>query len=123
MAELGWATEQEVKKAKDTPIRTRLTRPPPQLGPHFLAWVRELAKDEAPDRIEKGRGVVVETTLDPSLQRMAENATREWLDELRHDQRGLRAAPLSAALVALDATTGAVLAEVSGDTAAGQPGL
>jgi membrane peptidoglycan carboxypeptidase len=67
--------------------------------------------------MKKSRGVVVETTLDPYLQALAERAVADRLDRLRRDHRRLRTAPLSAALVALDARTGEVLAYVGGDPA------
>jgi membrane peptidoglycan carboxypeptidase len=58
--------------------------------------------------------VVVETTLDAELQRRAERAVEAGVERLRRDDRRLRDGPLAAALVALDAETGAVLAYVGG---------
>lgn len=113
--ELGWADADAVARAKRQPVR--LSRRDPEGPParHFMAWLRDEAKDEAPSRMEKGRGVVVESTLDPLLQEQAETAVAEHLRSLRRQHRSLRNAPLQAALVTLDARTGAVLAYVGGD--------
>ena len=120
MEELGWASTDEMSRAKRQ--RVRLARRDPQKPParHFLAWLRDEATGEAPSRMEKGRGIVVESTLDPLLQEAAEDAVAAHLRRLRRDHRSLRNAPLQAALVTLDARTGAVLAYVGGDP--GGPG-
>ena len=123
LEELGWATAGEVEEARETPIALRPGKPEAPIGPHFLAWVADLARAELPGRIAEGRGVVAETTLDPELQRWAEEAVGGWIAELRSRYRSLRSAPVSAALVAVDAPTGSVLAHVGGDPATGRGGF
>ncbi len=117
MESLGWAEAREVRAAKRERVRLKTTPPEPPPAPHFLAWLSRAIEQELPARIERGRGVVVETTLDPLLQEIAERVVRDRLAGLRRDHRRLRDAGLSAALVALDGRTGEVLAYVGGDPA------
>ena len=112
MAELGWATERQVNTGKERPIRLSITSPTPNSARHFRAWVKA-----STDELD-GPGVVIETTLDPHLQRQAELAVTEHLARLRQDYPLLQDLPLSAALVSLDGRTGEILAHVGGDPAA-----
>ena len=112
MEELGWATPAEAAAARARPLGLRPERPAPPLAGSFLGWAAAIARREAPDRLERGRGVVIETTLDPLLQAQAEEAVRIGVTRLRRDHRELRGAPLGVALVALEPETGDVLAYV-----------
>jgi penicillin-binding protein 1B len=117
MEELGWASSSEVRAAVAKSLDLRPS-PATQRAPrHFLNWVSEATREETPKRLDKQRGVAVETTLDPWLQHLAEQSVRRRLDRIRRDYPRLRKAKLSAVLVALDADTGAVLAYVGGDPA------
>jgi penicillin-binding protein 1B len=120
MEELGWATAAELGVARARGIALRPTAPRAPAARQFVSWVAERVEGEFPDRLDRGRGVVVETSLDPFLQRIAERVVRERLAALRRDHRELRDGSLSAALVALDGDSGAVLAWVGGDP--GDPG-
>jgi penicillin-binding protein 1B len=117
MEEQGWATASDVRAARRTEVRVKISAPEPPPAPWFLTAVTAEVKERFERGLEKGRGVVVETTLDPYLQTLAEEAVRERLAALRRGHRRLRAAGVSAALVALDANSGAVLAYVGGDPA------
>ncbi len=117
MAELGWAGVREVAEAKAQPIRLRRSAPRRPEARGFLDWVAMQTENATPKRTKKQRGVVVETTLDPWLQRAAERAVEDHLDRLRRSHRSLRDTDLSAALVALDSRSGEVLAWVGGDPA------
>ena len=117
LAELEWVDSTAIAKAKRSAVRTR-TSPPQRNAPaHFLNLATLEVESEAPKRMEEDRGVVVETTLDPYLQRLAERAVAGRLDRLRRRHRRLRNARLSAALVSVDALTGEILAYVGGDPA------
>lgn len=120
MEELGWASADAVLEARATPPRLQPSPPSSPPAPHFLRWVGESARSEAGRRLSRGRGVVVETTLDLRLQEQAEAAVRRGLDAAR---RSSGARDVSAALVALDAGTGDVLAYVGGDPDASPPGF
>lgn len=115
LEELGWASATDVAAAKRQAIRLHLAAPEAPPASHFLGWIREVAQDEAEGRLEDGRGVVVETGLDPQLQDWAEEVVRGGLASLRRDHRSLRSASLGVALVSLDTRTGDVLAYVGGD--------
>jgi membrane peptidoglycan carboxypeptidase len=113
VAEHGWASPADIAAARTQP-RLAPRTPPRRPAPAFVRWAGQVAADSAPARTGRGRGVVVETTLDAELQHRAERAVEAGLARLRRDDRRLRAVPLAAALVALDAETGAVLAYVGG---------
>jgi len=115
MAELGWADTAAVERARRSPIALRPGVPAAEGPVQLLGWIAEIAREQAPRRAAKGRGVVVETTLDPWLQEAAERAVIDGLRSLRERHGRLRAVPLNAALVALDAESGAVRAYVGGD--------
>jgi len=117
MEELGWAEAAQVRAARATELALLPTSPSRRAPRHFLSWVSEFTHHETPRHLGKQRGVMVETTLDPWLQQLAERSVRRGLERLREDQRRLRREELSAVLVALDADTGAVLAYVGGDPA------
>jgi penicillin-binding protein 1B len=71
-------------------------------GRHFRDYIRS----RVPRRLPR-RGAAVHTTLDASMQRIAERAVRHGLDRLRDDG-------VEAALVAIDPRSGEVLALVGG---------
>ncbi|MBW1880520.1 MAG: transglycosylase domain-containing protein, partial [Deltaproteobacteria bacterium] len=119
MEELGWAAASEVATAKATPVRLNES-PPPRFGAtHFRAWVVDTVEESLDERLERGLGFAADTTLDPYLQALAEEAVRDQLAALRRSTPRLRDVGLTGALVAVDAESGAVLAHVGGDPAAG----
>lgn len=123
MAELKWAPAAAVTTAKAQGLGLKPRTPQRAGANHFVHWLAEIAEKEAPIRVEAGRGVVFETTLDPLLQSFAEDAIADRLDALRKSSRRLAGADLSAALVALDARDGSVLAYVGGDPRAPRGGF
>jgi penicillin-binding protein 1B len=115
MGELGWAGTGEVAAAKSASLGVEMSAPSAPEVTHFIAWVASQAGDAAPKRVERGRGMVLETTLDPYLQHRAERVVRQRLERLRERYPRLRGEKLTAALVAVDARTGQVRAYVGGD--------
>ncbi len=115
MAELGWAAAAEVARATASAVVARPSPPERSAPVHLLTWIEEEVEREEPGRAEEGRGFLVEATLDPFLQGLAEAAVEQQLTALRRGHARLRDAPLAAVLVALDGRTGAVLAYVGGD--------
>ena len=116
LEELEWSSAEAVARAERAGLPRLAVSPPARpLGRRFLSWVRAVAEEEAPRRLEEGRGFVVQTAIDPLLQVRAEAAVADRLDRLRRERPALRDRPLSAALVALDGRTGAVVAYVGGD--------
>ncbi|MGH7312586.1 MAG: PBP1A family penicillin-binding protein, partial [Candidatus Rokuibacteriota bacterium] len=103
--------------ARREPLRIRPAPTPGQVAPYFADFVRE----ELESRLEGGLGGVgsrVFTTLDPALQRFAEQAIDRGLERLESARPRLkRAEPterLQAALIALDPATGHIRALVGG---------
>ena len=74
MEELGWATAAEVAQAKAAAVTPRPSPPRTRAPVHLLGWVREEVEGAARGRAEQGRGFLVETTVDPYLQELAEQA-------------------------------------------------
>jgi len=112
-----WATPAEVRTAQDSPLELNLQDPESRAPRYLLSWAAALAGKNSGKRLEEGRGVRVETTLDPWLQQQAEAVVITGLRALRNKHRTLRGEGLSAALIALDVATGEVLAYVGGDPA------
>jgi len=115
MEELRWATPQEVAAARAAPVTTRPRAPRVSAPRHLTAWIAGDVRRREGERVEQGRGFLIETTLDPLLQEHAESVVAAGLDGLRRRHPALGRGNLSAALVALDAHSGAVLAHVGGD--------
>ncbi|MEM6454133.1 MAG: transglycosylase domain-containing protein [Acidobacteriota bacterium] len=112
MEELGWASADDVAAARRAPLGADGARAPmadAARAAAFRGWLAELAADEAPRRRAEKRGVVAVSGLDPMLQVYAEDAVADGLRRLRRRHGGR----IGAALVALDATTGDVIAYVS----------
>lgn len=112
--ELGWADGAELASARRGLPAPRPRGPEAEPAPHYRRWLGTIAAERSPELSEEGRGFLAWGTLDPLLQRWAEEAVAEGLDRLRRESPALRRRPLAAALVALDATTGDVLAWVGG---------
>jgi hypothetical protein len=115
MEQLGWAEASAIRAARRGRLELRPTPPTAGAPRQFLAWISDLARRSASERMDQGRGIVAETTLDPWLQQLAEREVRTRLRQLRRDHPRLRGSDLSAVLVALDPDSGAVLAYVGGD--------
>jgi penicillin-binding protein 1B len=116
MEELGWATSAELSAARRQGLSTVTARPPqPPPVRHLGSWVKEIVEREAEDLREAGRGVWVETPVDAQLQDWAETAVAEGLAAVERRVAASARSRLQAALVALDADTGEVLAYVGGD--------
>lgn len=115
----GWAEEDAIAQALASGLGLR-PMDVQAMGPgDFLSYAAAVARERTGMAFDDGRGVRIETSLDPLLQQEAEQAVAEGLRRLRKSHRQLRSGGLSAALVAVHAGTGEVLAYVGGDPAAG----
>ncbi len=87
-------------------------------APYFIDEIRRQVADLYPRRILTSGGLKIFSTLDPEIQRIAENALKKGLEDLEaKDSRLKRSDPddqLQGALVAIDPKTGAVKAMVGG---------
>lgn len=91
MEAVGIITAEEAKAAREAPFGlARPPRPLEQIAPHFLEHVRRTIGTEwGNGQLYRG-GLDVYTTLDPTLQRAAQQAVREGLvaHDRRHGYRG-----------------------------------
>jgi penicillin-binding protein 1A len=88
MVEEKYVSEAEAQAASDAPLGLNVRKDPPTIAPHFLEEVRKyLEREYGSQRIYQG-GLKVYTTLDPSMQRAANNAVRAGLRVLDRRSRG-----------------------------------
>ena len=116
MRKLGWLSKETVARERRRGMpQLRMRDPRSHLPAALRLWIGQEVRELAPERWDKERGFTVTTTIDPHLQRIAEKSVAEGLESLRRRSPRLRKVPVAAALVALDATGGSVLAAVGGD--------
>jgi penicillin-binding protein 1A len=111
MRSIGWATAEEVAKAKETPINLgEITSFRQSQAPYITdAVVQELTTRFGQEAVLQG-GMRVQTTIDLNLQRKAEETVREGLASIQ--RQGIYADQMS--LVAVDPRTHFVKAMVGG---------
>jgi penicillin-binding protein 1B len=119
MVEIAGITQQEADAAKAEPLQIKKHEVTDDDGTsYFIDYVqRFLEARYRPDRLSSRHQIT--TTMDPRLQRAAyEAVTRHTvkLDKVlaRQTRKGSQSEPVQAALIALDAQTGEVLAMVGG---------
>lgn len=106
MGELEWATAAEVRIATKRSLGVNTTAPTRQASASVLTAIRPSLDAVAQDRLDRGLGVRVETTLDALAQHEAEAALSRRL----RDFTGVQGA-----VVMLEANSGAIRAYVGGD--------
>ena len=113
MIESGYITQSEADAAYDEPLGLITQRAPGLQGynyPYFTTYaIEELQKLFGKDAVEEG-GLQVYTTVDPRMQRIAEEAVKWGVD--RSLNEGINGH--QAALVAIRPSTGEILAMVGG---------
>lgn len=103
---LTGVTEEEVEAAREEELVYKSTEIDIK-APHFVFYVKQLLEDEfGSDRVERG-GLKVTTTLDYSLQEIAEEELTEGIAE-----RGLKYGVHNGAMVVMDPNNGEILAMV-----------
>lgn len=108
MVDLGWVEETAAGRAKSLPVRVQLRPPGPSVARQFREHLHWTLEEEGVDP----KGIIVETSLDPWMQKKAEDILERGLTRLR---RTTGFEDLQGALVALDASHGGILAYVGGD--------
>lgn len=98
MADTRQASQEEIERALREPITLTRWRPQP-LAPHLIEAI--LSGPFSP-----GPAETITTTIDPNLQRVAEEATRRTVEQLSSNQ------VTAASVIVLDNTSGEVLAYV-----------
>ena len=118
MRELGRLSDADYEAARREPVRARIVVAASQTAPYFADRVRQELEARFGNGALDARHVRVFTTLDLTLQRLAENAVERGLVRLEARRPQLRGADdghrLQAVLVALDPTTGQIRALVGG---------
>jgi penicillin-binding protein 1A len=92
MQEEGFITQEEYQIATDEPLLVVPQRQEDLLAPYFAEEVRRYLETTYGSQGLLERGLQVETTLDPDIQRAAEKALRQGLLSLDH-RKGWRGAP------------------------------
>jgi len=113
MVHEGYISEALAAEAARAPLRLARREDLGQAAPHFVEEVRRLVKERFGDAALYGEGLQIKTTLDPRLQRIAQQALSLGLEELR-SRHGAEADEIEAALIAIDTASGEILAMVGG---------
>ncbi|MBN1258842.1 transglycosylase domain-containing protein [Candidatus Peregrinibacteria bacterium] len=108
MVELGYISEEESQTAiKEANAKEFQPFREAMLAPHFVTYVREYVENKyGKDQIEKG-GFKIMTTIDPNIQKAAEDAIAKHAEDNEN-----RFGATNAAAVALDPDNGQILAMV-----------
>ncbi|MCX5886572.1 MAG: PBP1A family penicillin-binding protein [Proteobacteria bacterium] len=116
MVERGYITSEEAEKANKTVVRLMPHEGKVQIeAPYFTEHVRKYLMDKyGEEKLYRG-GLKVYTTLNLSMQKAAEKACKQGIEEFeqREGQRK-KGSPVQAALLCLDVHTGSVRAMVGG---------
>jgi penicillin-binding protein 1B len=118
MRDLGWASDSDYRHARAQKVRTRpagVAAAP--VAPYFADMVRREVRERFANLVG-GVPAAITTTLDPTLQRLAERAVSRGLERLEAEHPRLRRTEpgdqLQAVLIALDPYTGEIQALVGG---------
>jgi penicillin-binding protein 1B len=118
MRALGDIPEEEYQAARKEKIVRRALPPDENGAPYFADFVRKQLEEHLPTGTLTTAGLRVLTSLDPRLQRFAQEAVRKGVEELEARYPRLRRQKpeeqLQACLVAMQPQTGAVRAMVGG---------
>ncbi|HTO68703.1 MAG TPA: PBP1A family penicillin-binding protein [Myxococcota bacterium] len=109
-------TREAYESALVADLGVRDVPPDENLAPYYVEELREELADRYGDEILQSAGMSVYSTLDPELQRAANEAVTRQLAKLEKGYPALRRkdSPLQAAVVALEPSTGEILALVGG---------
>lgn len=105
MRETGFISEEEREIALSTPLTLRIPRIP-ILAPHFVMYVKNQLEQQFGHRMVEKGGLRVYTTLDLSIQEMAEKVVSSQIEKLRNYRVG------NAGVLVSSPSTGEILAMV-----------
>lgn len=120
MAEAGFVTPLQAEQAKNTELKIQPRRSMFNSGaPYFVDYIQQQLATEFANRDLARQSYRVYTTVDVELQRAAEKAVNDTLNELdkifaRRKRNPIPPGTLQAALVAMNAKTGEIVAMVGG---------
>ncbi|MCB9797549.1 MAG: PBP1A family penicillin-binding protein [Alphaproteobacteria bacterium] len=107
----GWLPEAEAKQEQAKPLKV-ISGVRGRVAPYAVDAAVEKVESLLGDAASSARGLAIHTTIDPALQRIAERALAESLDELEGNYPEVKG--VQGALVAVRASDGAILALVGG---------
>lgn len=114
MVDAGFVTAARAAEAKAAPLGLA-TRALENEAPYFVDYVSQLVDERYAGLLEKGAAVDVYTTIDLQLQRIAQEAVAEGIEQVDKQLAARkRKGVAQAALVAVDPRTGDILAMVGG---------
>jgi penicillin-binding protein 1B len=114
MAEGGYISQEAAERAENEPL-VPVTGGVDSEAPYFVDLVSQTFVEQYPKLASSGRGVDIFTTLDPHLQRLAQDAIRTGLVTVNEQlAKKKRRTGAQGALLAVDPRTGDVLALVGG---------
>lgn len=105
MVSLGLASEKEAAWAKSSALGMVPKKPPAEIAPYFVEWVKESLANRFDSSMLYSQGLRIYTTLDPKIQHAAEKAATSRLNQPGDPD---------VAVVAIEPSTGAVKAVVGG---------
>jgi penicillin-binding protein 1B len=118
MQALGDITEEEYQAARKEKLVRRALPPDENGAPYFADFIRKQLEEHLPAGTLTTAGLRVLTSLDPRLQRLAQETVRKGLEALEEKyprlQRDKPEERLQACLIAMQPQTGAVRAMVGG---------
>lgn len=113
MYEDGYITRQDKDRALNTPLQLRSLKPKEKVAPYFIEHIRRYIQEKYGSDVLYKEGLEVYTTLNLNMQKAANAAVEQGLQELeerQHFEKGL----VQGALMTMDVKTGAVKAMVGG---------
>ncbi len=113
MAEDGYITEEEKKRALRAPLKLRSIKPKEKIAPYFIENVRRYIQEKYGGDVLYKEGLHVYTTLNINMQKAAKQAVEKGLKELEEREKFARGL-VQGALLCMDAKTGAIKAMVGG---------
>ncbi len=116
MVAVGYITETHAEQALQQPLELKSGQNPGVPAGYFVDWVLRLLEQRYGAEVVYHGGLKVTTTLDPRLQKDAQESIRQGLEEIETNLGPAERADdrLQAALVAVQANSGAVKAMVGG---------
>ena len=113
LRKLGWITKTEYEEAKKERPRVYKTSLTQNIAPYVVDEVVKRLKDKFPDL--KTGGYKIYTTIDIDKQKLARESIKEGLkNALKSTNEDLNSTDLNGALVAVDNSTGDILALIGG---------
>jgi len=108
-------TQEQAEAAKQAPLPVQPALPSGSAS-YFVEYVRQKVEDRFGSSILYSGGLNIFTTINDELQAYAEQAVRDGLDriEARRSKKNSPTAPLQAAVIVLEPSSGHILAMVGG---------